>query len=103
MLVFWSQTKLLDSSIWASIQGSLQSQYLFPNWKQLTAGKAVGNALQDIKMYVACSRLRDSGEKEMRKTRGGWGETGHFSRHHRPVSQGARVLMLIRPHYLRKK
>ena len=30
VFIFWSYTKVLDSSIWASIQGSLQSQYLFP-------------------------------------------------------------------------
>ena len=30
VLIFWSSTKVLDSSIWASIQGDLQSQYLFP-------------------------------------------------------------------------
>ena len=30
VLTFRSKTKVLDSSIWASIQGSLQSQYLFP-------------------------------------------------------------------------
>ena len=38
----------------------------------------------------------------MRKTRGGWRETGrHFSRRHRPLSQVVRVLisLLIRSHY----
>ena len=35
-------------------------------------------------LIIACSRLRDSGEKsfgkkEMRKTRGDWGETGRAS------------------------
>ena len=31
----------------------------------------------------------------MRQTRGGWGETGR----QRPLSEVARVLFLIRPHY----
>ena len=52
---------------------------------------------------VACSRLRDSGEKSFsekkcEKTRGGWRETGlspifsNFSGRHHPLSQVARVL-----------
>ena len=45
--------KMLDSPIWTFIQGSLQSQYRFSNWKQLTAVKAVEDALQYINMYVA--------------------------------------------------
>ena len=38
----------------------------------------------------------------MRKTRGGWRETGHFSRRHRPLSQVVRVLisLLILSHYV---
>ena len=30
VLIFWSLSKVLDSPFWASIQGSLQSQHLFP-------------------------------------------------------------------------
>ena len=44
---------MLESSIWALIQGSLQSQYLFLELEALTAVKAVEDALQYIKMYVA--------------------------------------------------
>ena len=35
------------------MQDSLQSQYLFPEFEAHTAGKAVEDALQYIKMYAA--------------------------------------------------
>ena len=44
---------MLDSSIWALTQRSLQNRYLFWNWKQLTLVKPVESALQYIKVYVA--------------------------------------------------
>ena len=49
--VFFS--KVLDSSVSASIQGSLQSQYLFPELETTYSRKAVEDVLQYIKMYVA--------------------------------------------------
>ena len=65
-----------------------------PNTERLYArdGMLIGNN------FIACSRLRNSGEKSFRKKRcekrAGDGER-HFSRRHRPLSQVVRVLFSV--------
>ena len=84
-----------------------------PNWKTgIKSGRFLCSPFIHLRNcrsleILACSRLRDSGEKsfrwkEMRKTRGGWGET-FFSPSLPPFPSRARLifalLVLIRPHY----